>query len=282
MKYTPKELKGNINISHTSPVKEFFILLGGILGILFIIYITLGFAVDLAASRLPFEVERKLGSLYSAFYKNTESTEDGRKLQALLDDLVRNTSEGDNLYTQNVKYYVHLVPGPIANAIALPGGNIIVFSPLMMDVKSENEIAFVLAHELGHYADRDHLRGLGRRLVLIAASAALLGGDSSVTNFLMNSMVSIEMKFSRSQETMADLWALDLLNKKYGHVAGAVDFFDTLSGKETSGRISYYFATHPYPEDRITELEKKITEKGYLLKETVPLNYPRTTGAGPL
>ncbi len=271
MKYTPKELKGNINISHTSPIKEFFILLGGILGILFIIYMALGFAVDLAASRLPFGVEQKLGSLYSVLYENTEPTEAGRKLQDLLDDLVKDTSQSYNFNTQNTKFNVHLVPGSSANAMALPGGNIIVYSPLMNEVKSENEIAFVLAHELGHYANKDHLKGLGRSLVLIAASAALLGGDSSTTNFLINSIVNIEMKFSQHQETMADLWALDLLNNKYGHVAGAVDFFDMLSDKEEPSRISYYFATHPYPDDRIKQLEKKIKEKGYILKDKVPL-----------
>ncbi len=280
MKYTPKELKGNVNISHTSPIKEFFILLSGILGILFIIYLALGFAVDLVASKLPFEVEHKLGSLYSSLYNNTESTEAGKNLQELLDDLVRNTSNSSDLKTQNIKYNVHLIPGPIANAMALPGGIIIVFSPLMDEVKSENEIAFVLAHELGHYANRDHLRGLGRRLVLIAASATLLGGDSSVTNFLISSMVNIEMKFSQHQETTADLWALDLLNNKYGHVAGAMDFFDTLSTKEDSNRISYYFATHPYPDDRIKQLEKRIAEKRYLLQEKIPLNYPSNTDAG--
>ncbi len=272
MKYTPKELKGNVNISHTSPVKEFFILLGGILGILLIIYIALGFAVDFAASRLPFEAEQKLGSLYSSIYNNTKSTEAGKSLQSLLDDLVHHTSKSNSIHTQNIQYNVHLVPGPMANAMALPGGNIIVFAPLMDEVKSENEIAFVLAHELGHYANRDHLRGLGRRLVLLAASATLLGGDSSITNFLISSMVNIEMKFSQHQETMADLWALDLLNKKYGHVAGAIDFFDTLSDKEDTSRISYYFATHPYPDDRIKQLEKRISEKEYLMKETTPLN----------
>ena len=271
MKYTPKELKGNVNVSHNSPVKEFFVLLSGILGLMLIVYIALGLAIDTAASRLPVEIEQRLGSLYSGLYDNIEESEAGKELQAMLDELVKNVSENEKLLLQDIQYRVHLVQNPLVNAMALPGGNIIMFSGLIKESESENELAFVLAHELGHFANRDHLRGLGRRLVLLAASAALLGGDSSATNFIMNSLLTVEMKFSQRQETMADLWALDLLNKRYGHVAGAEDFFKKLSKQEKAGRISYYFATHPYPDDRIKKLGNRIEEKGYERKEKTHL-----------
>ena len=45
------------------------------------------------------------------------------------------------------------------NAVALPGGNIVVFAGLLKEIKSENELAMILGHELGHFAHRDHLRG---------------------------------------------------------------------------------------------------------------------------
>jgi len=271
MKYTPKELKDNVNISQTSPIKEFFILLGSLLGLVLIIYITLGFTIDLAADNLPFEVEQKLGSFYSSFYENTAETPAGMSLQYMLDELVINIPDDSLLHRQHVKYDVHLIPGSMVNALALPGGNIIVFSGLVKETESENELAFILAHELGHYAKRDHLRGLGRSLVLLTASAALFGTDSYVTNFLMNSLLTVEMKFSQHQETAADLWALDLINTRYGNVAGATDFFKKLSEKETESRISYYFATHPYPLNRIAVLNEQISQKGYVIKEKVPL-----------
>ena len=47
MKFTPKEIEGNINVSSTSPIKEFFVLLGGVMAIVLGIYIVLGFAVGL-------------------------------------------------------------------------------------------------------------------------------------------------------------------------------------------------------------------------------------------
>ena len=90
----------------------------------------------------------------------------------------------------------------------------------------------------------------------------------------MNSLLNVEMKFSQRQEKMADLWALDLLNNRYGHVSGAADFFEKMSKKEKKGRILYYFAPHPYPENRVKTLEEQIQEKGYLVlvKEKIPLD----------
>ncbi|MBW1839063.1 MAG: M48 family metallopeptidase [Deltaproteobacteria bacterium] len=266
MKYTPKELTENVNISHTSPIKEFFLLLGGVLTAILIVYGVLGFAVDLVVFKLPPAIELSIGKLFTQNYANTKKTTAGTQLQVVLDDLLEKHPDGE------INYQVHLVPDVNVNAMALPGGNIIVFSGLIKEVESENELSFVLAHELGHFANRDHLRGLGRMLVLLTISTALLGGDNFVNEFLINSLLNVEMKFSQKQEKMADLFALDLLNKKYGQVAGATDFFEKLGNKDQKSRLLYYFATHPHPHDRVKALEKMIKSKGYLLKEKHPLD----------
>ncbi len=270
MKYVPKELKGNVNVSRTSPLKELTILLGGILGITIAVYAALGFALDLVVTSLPVSIEHKLGSLYSSVYEDSKVTPAGTALQSMLDRLAAEIPPGKDSGQPIPEYRVHIVTSTSENAFALPGGNIVVFSALVKESASENELAFVLAHELGHFANRDHLRGLGRRLVLLTASAALFGGDSRVSGFIMNSLLSVEMKFSQHQESAADLWALDLLNRRYGHVAGATDFFKRMSKQEKRGRFLYYFATHPFPESRIRKLEEKIEEKQYLLKDKTP------------
>lgn len=257
--YIPKELKKNVNVSHSSPIKELFLLLGGILAIALSIYVALGFAVDYVASEIPVEVEQKLGILFSKALATEEQSADSHHLQQILDGLTERLPEGKG------RYQVYLVTRPEMNALALPGGNIIVFSGLLKEVKSENELAFVLAHELGHFANRDHLRGLGRGLVLLTLSAALFGGDSATVEFIMNSLINVEMKFSQRQEQQADLWAIDLLNKTYGQVPGARDFIERITRKEKMSRFLYYFATHPYPQDRLKALNEHIEKKGYMI-----------------
>ncbi len=145
-------------------------------------------------------------------------------------------------------------------------------SALIEELESENELMFILAHELGHFANRDHLRGLGRRLVLTAISTFLFGVDSHVTNLLMNSLLSVEMKFSQRQEMQADLFALDLLNQHYGHIAGATDFFKKISREDTHNRLTYFFATHPYPPARIQTLQDQIQTREYSTGEKLALD----------
>lgn len=266
MKYTAKALHENVNISHSSPLWELLLLLGGVLGILVIVYIVLGFAVDFVVPRLPSGLERHLGNLYASAFEAYPSTSAERILQRLTDQIVKTAS------LQAGQYTVHLIPANQANALALPGGHIVVLSALLDELDSENELAFILAHELGHFVHRDHLRGLGRGLVLIAMSNLLFGLDNTLTNFLMQSLLTIEMRFSQSQETQADLFALETLNTHYGHVAGATGFFEKLAEEDRRSRLAYFFATHPYPRDRIATLQTYIREHGYAIGVEIPLD----------
>jgi len=252
--YIPKELKGNVNISQTSPLKNFFVLLGGLLGIIISLYVILGFAVDIIVPKISINFEKAIGGV---FLKKFKRMDNNRENQNILDRLSR------EMPASGLTYRVYTVPGKRVNAIALPGGNIILFSGLLDKVGSENEIAFVLAHELGHFANRDHLRGLGRGLVFFVLSVFISGNDSSMTGFIANSLTNVEMKFSQKQEKDADLYALKLLNKSYGKVDGAIEFFKKVSAAVKRGKFFYYFSTHPHPEKRLEFIRQEIELKGY-------------------
>lgn len=255
MQYNPKELEGNVNISKVSPLKEFFLLLGGLLAIAIVIYLLLGFAINRVVDWMPQEAELGLAEIFAEKFTDDKRSDKEESLQALLDKLIKSSS------ISGKGYKVHLFDSPEVNAIALPGSNIIIFKGLLNAVASENELSFVLAHELGHFANRDHLRGLGRGLVMFAISLAILGEDNSASGFIMNSIVNTEMTFSRSQELAADRHAIELLNRHYGHVGGAVDFFGKIKEKNRMGPLQHYFASHPHPDKRTEALENLIAEK---------------------
>jgi len=268
MRFVPKELRENVNISPRSPLKEFFLLLSGLLGIILLIYIGLGISLEFIIPHLPKEIEKNLEKLY--FNRIQETQEEKFKeiklqLQKILDNLVQKSE----LFKEPFKVYI--IYSSEANAIALPANNIIVTTTLIKEFSSEDALAFVLAHELGHFANRDHLKGLGRGLVLLMFSATLFGIDSSVSDFLKNSLQNVEMKFSQKQEIKADLFGLELLNKTYGHVGGAVEFFEKLEKKEKIPKFLYFFASHPHSLNRLNIIKKEIARKGYLIKETTPL-----------
>ncbi len=128
-------------------------------------------------------------------------------------------------------FTIYLSDSDDVNAIALPGGRIVVFKGLLDQVESENELAMVLAHELGHFAHRDHMRGLGRGLGLAVATALLLGENNSASGLISKAVLTFQVKYSQSQESAADQFGVDLLTARYGHAGGAPAFRPSCGGR---------------------------------------------------
>lgn len=264
MKFTPREIKGNVNVSHTRPLAEFAWLVAELALVIVAAYLLLGLATDLVAARIPLESELWLGQRALSAYGDASSPALDRRLQELVKILPADSP------LHRYRFSVCLVEADTVNAAALPGGSIIVFSGLLRKVRSENELAMVLAHELGHYAHRDHLRGLGRGLGIAVAAQLLLGSGNSAAELVSNAALPLFARYSRAQEEAADAFAVDLLQARFGHAGGSSDFFSRLAG-EPGGDRSYILASHPRPEDRIARISERIARYGYPVRPTVPL-----------
>jgi len=144
----------------------------------------------------------------------------------------------------------------------LPAGNIVVFKGLLSELKTENEVAIILAHELGHYAHRDHLRGLGRGLVLMSIMTALgLSGD--LPAFIAPSVQTFDLKHSRDRESAADRYAMDLFARAYGHAGGTLDVFKVLARQEHGIKRPDIVSTHPDTLWRMQALTNYLQLKKY-------------------
>lgn len=266
MKFTARQPGINVNVSPTHPLKEFAILAGGLLAIAVGVYLALGLAVDLIVPRLSIDLEKKLaGALIGRLVETEEVDTTTRSLQALVGRLQ------DRCAKLPYNVTVHVTESDAVNAAALPGGHMVIFTGLLAEMTSENELAFVLAHELGHYANRDHLRSLGRSLVLMTASTLLLGADNSINSMIGHGMVLTELSFSRKQESRADEFALETLFCHYGQVAGATAFFKKIPEDGDPGRFGHYFASHPENRRRISHLKDLAQERGYPTGTLFPL-----------
>lgn len=270
MKYTPRLPETNDNVSPSSPLKELAVLAGGLLAIIIGIYLILGFAVDLIVPRLSPALERRLAAPFLHTVTGIDNTADTTraKVQDILDRLQKNCAE------LPFPLQVHVKKGATINALAFPGGHIVIFQGLLDEVESENELAFVLAHEMGHYANRDHLRGIGRALVFVTVSTLTLGPDSPVANVLGSALNLTEMRFSRSQENRADTFGLEALQCLYGHVGGGTDFFNKIPADQDPGRFGHYFASHPENRRRIAHLEELARNKNYTSEGLIALKLP--------
>ena len=265
MRFKARRVEKEVNVSPEHPLREFAVLVGGLVGTLILVYLALGLAVDLVVPYVGPSLEEKLGSIVSSGFETAAPSPAQGRLQEILDSLAGKVEEGDR------SYRLSLVKAGEANAMALPGGRIVVMTQLVEEARSENELAMVLGHELGHFANRDHLRGLGRGLVLIFLASLFGGADSAVADIAGTALGGTEMQFSQQQELAADAFGLELLVRSYGHAGGATAFFERLlEGGE--GRLKYFLASHPYPAERIAALKETIAKKGYAEDDTVPLD----------
>ncbi len=263
MKFVPKEADGAVNISKTHPLAEMAWLGGGLFLLAALVYLGLTLLTGWIVHHLPVDAEVWIG-------KEILQQEPGipsPPLKKRLDALVECLPQGSPL--KRYDFSVRLIESDTVNAVALPGGTIVVFSGLLKEVASENELSMILAHELGHFAHRDHLKRLGKGIILGAASWLLFKNSSQP--FLFTFVSGLDARYSQSQEEDADMWGLHLLYRRYGHVGGSVDFFARLLKKKRQGRLAYLFASHPHPQKRIERLVAVAREQKYPVKAVEPL-----------
>lgn len=263
MKYLPSLPKKNDNVSHNHPLSEFAILCSGLTLFFVLAYFILGFLVDIAAERISYETEAALFQTFSSRVdyfdpKNDDLAAEQQRVQRIISEL---QVCSDLPYT----IQTHIVKSEEANAIALPGGHIAVFTGLLQAIPQDTGLTFVLAHELGHFQNRDHLRSLGRSLVFYTLSAMLTGGNSSISGLLAPSFGLTAAQYSQDRESKADRVALDTYNCRFGSIDGAMDFFRYIMTKNLDSdiKIFHYFSSHPETQARINELEEYAKKKGY-------------------
>ena len=259
MDFEPKLPRDSINVSNEHPLKEAAILVLGLGAVFALLFVALLWFVDIVVALVPQEAEARVFASWGLTELDILTDgDDVAAVQRVLDRLLEHAPES------SYRFRVGILPDGEANALALPGGLILVSEGLLEGVRSENELALVLGHEVGHYQNRDHLRGLGRGLVMGVALATVFG--SAHERLSLGEVVGqLTLKgFGRESERRADCFGLGLVVAAYGHTAGATDFFSRLqeTGRGTD-RLVAYLSTHPSNEGRIDDLNAFAAEQGW-------------------
>lgn len=260
MEYKPLLPQHNDNVSHDQPVREFVLLFSGITIFLLTVIWALSLLVDWAVETISPELEAKLFSSVAESFSDFE--EGPRSTQSKIQGLVDGLKECAQI---DYPLRVHLIESEDANALALPGGQIVIFSGLLDKIKSENGLTFVLAHELAHFKNRDHLRGLGRGIVLTTVLSMITGADSGITQLATPTVSFNQAQYSQGRETFADQSALQAMDCYYGHVGGSAEFFESMKSNDQKWIPlgSHYFASHPEVLQRIEHLRQQTNEQNF-------------------
>jgi len=247
--------------------RQYAIVLGIIAGFLVFVFWLLGLLVDNLVWLIPSSVEQQLGRLIvPSFEQQAKPSPAQDALNAMLDRLEANLPERQ----PDRNYRLLFIPDSTINAIALPGDVVVVYQGLVNKAESENELMMVLGHELGHFANRDHLRGITRALFLQILLSIVFGDAGDIgraTGGIIEALAN--SSYSQGQELQADEFGITILHRTYNHVAGATDFFERIA--KLGGSPVPFLSTHPNPSDRVVRLQEIIRARNYQIGQKTPL-----------
>jgi len=158
------------------------------------------------------------------------------------------------------RFRVHLVRDENENAFALPGGWILVTQRLYAMLEDDDEMAFVLAHEMGHVIKRHAFERIVTEATVGATMAAVPKARVIGSIVKATGRDLLQKAYSRDREFQADRLAVGLCHAAGFDPRAASRLCRRLSRDDASGpRLANYFATHPPLDERRREIEQTIT-----------------------
>jgi len=165
-----------------------------------------------------------------------------------------------------------VVESPTPNAFATMGGYAYVTTGLIEMADREEEVAGVLAHELGHLSRRHVAKTMEQEKpltwatlagMLLGTLGAMVPGAGALGPALMSSTMAaaqtVSLKFSRENEDEADRFGLVTTEASGYSGHGLSDFLKKIRATEAERSIPQYLLTHPYSDVRAAKIESRIT-----------------------
>lgn len=253
-------IENNVNVSKTSDLKEFFILVTGLAGLCIFIFFCADIAARIWINNMSDKTQAKIENFMSG---EPELAIDNKKMEkqfgsqlAFLNSQKTSIMKLDRRLRGKSEFEIYVYPKKELNAFVIPNGTIFFTSGLLQEIKDEQMLTFILAHEMGHYAHRDHLKGSARQIIAGLVISIITSGQSQALSTLVNNVgVFNDLTYSKRQEKSADLFAGAVLLKLYGTNDAGIKFMKLIDEKQKLPAYVHYFSTHPAPSERIYILE---------------------------
>ena len=210
--------------------------------------------------QVSYEQENKLGELFNELilsqYSVIEDNAADSALHQITDRLIH------ALDSSRYRYRFVILKSKQINAFTIPGGNIFVFSGLIELTQTPEELAAVLAHEIGHAEKRHIVSKLMQELSITVLLSGSTGGDPGLIAQILKEIVG--NSFSREQESDADQFALSLLEKAKISPKNLPRFFEKLNSKDLDYDENLeILMTHPHNNKRIEQTRRYKTKNDF-------------------
>jgi Zn-dependent protease with chaperone function len=171
--------------------------------------------------------------------------------RAALDKVIKRLESAANL---GLPLRATVVRRPEANALALPGGQIYVFQGLIDKADNPDEVAGVVAHEIGHVANRDGTKGVLQGAGLSFLFGMLLGDFVGGGAVVLAAKTVLQSSYSREAESAADRYAAGLMKKTQGDTRALATMLDKIGGATEPGMK--ILLDHPETKARIAAINR--------------------------
>lgn len=186
-----------------------------------------------------------------------------RKAQDYLDQVgFRLVNSVNEISNSNYKFDFHLLADPnTVNAFALPGGQCFITAALFNRLGSEDQLAGVLGHEVGHVVHRhgaERMAKTGFIQGLIQSVMLGSGGDGSVAQVANVIGQYTSMKYGRDQELESDDFGVYLMLKSGYNPEELIKVMDILEEASGGNKTPEFQSTHPSPDNRREQIKGAI------------------------
>lgn len=174
------------------------------------------------------------------------------------------------------QWEVQVFDDPQANAFALPGNKIGVYSGLLKYAKNQDQLAAVMGHEIAHVIAKHGNERVSSQMATQAGleiASVMLGGTQDANNAMilaglgLGVQFGITLPFSRSHESEADLIGLDLMAKAGFNPEESVPLWENMS--KAGASPPEFMSTHPSGSTRIKQLKERIPKANIAYQQAV-------------
>jgi predicted Zn-dependent protease len=173
---------------------------------------------------------------------------------------------------EKIKYFsweFNLIDDEVANAFAMPGGKVAVYSGILKYTQDEKGLAVVIAHEIGHVIANHGGERMSQMLLAQfghdVLSKALNEKSQTTQEFLMLAYgvtmnLGVVLPYSRLHEKEADRIGLVLMARAGYDPHAAVSFWERMQNSRAGNELPEFLSTHPVAQTRINEIKDNLPE----------------------
>lgn len=205
------------------------------------------------AAILPFAVEKRIGDAVD------------QQVRLLFPGEICNRPEGKAAFTAMVNKLseaggvafpltAEVSSSSVVNAFALPGGKVYLFDGLLQKARTPDEVAGVIAHELGHVQHRDSLRKVIQTGGTSFLIGLLLGDITGGGAVILAARSIIDASYSRDSERDADAFATNVMHKLGRSPRPMGEFLVRVTGDKKSAAT--ILDSHPMSEERLARMKQ--------------------------